>query len=244
MSETATPTAEQANNEAGNVPEWLSATSEDVGRIGFETPLLGALTADCRELSDMYRAASTPLDGSADLGAESSRRVFAMLAAVTGMHFKPNDRNEPFGPMVTFADGRRSAIASDFRSHVDLIADLAGRAKNPVLRARLSDLCWILERKRGNLGLAAISAYTEIVERTDRQELKLRFAKEGGALEPDIRDYLQRSLQIGRAVGWEKTEMLEPIQEEWIHEQGLGFVSRLSMRRIIARRTNAATVVA
>ena len=37
---------------------------------------------------------------------------------------------------------------------------------------------------------------------------------------------------------------LEPIQEEWIHEQRVGLVSRLSMMRIIARRTKAATVVA
>jgi hypothetical protein len=37
---------------------------------------------------------------------------------------------------------------------------------------------------------------------------------------------------------------LEPIQEEQIHEQRVGLVSRLSMMRIIARRTKAATVVA
>ena len=208
MSGSTKPNNDQASNEAGNAPPWLSATLEDVEAVEFEAPLVGVVTADCREISDLYSAASTLLEGSTDLVEGSSRRVFTMLCAVTGMHFKPDDRNEPFGPMKTFADGRRSAIASDFRSHVDLIADLAGRAKNPVLRARLSDLCWILERKRGNLALAAISAYTEIVERTDRKELKLRFAKEGGALEPDMRDYLQRSLQIGRAVGWEKTEIL------------------------------------
>jgi hypothetical protein len=37
---------------------------------------------------------------------------------------------------------------------------------------------------------------------------------------------------------------LEPIQEEWIHEQRFGLVKRLSMMRIIARRTKAATVPA
>jgi len=37
---------------------------------------------------------------------------------------------------------------------------------------------------------------------------------------------------------------LEPIQEEWIHEQRLGLVRRLSMRRIIASRMKAATVLA
>jgi hypothetical protein len=37
---------------------------------------------------------------------------------------------------------------------------------------------------------------------------------------------------------------LEPIQEEWIHEQGLGLVKRFSMSRIMASRTKAATVLA
>jgi len=37
--------------------------------------------------------------------------------------------------------------------------------------------------------------------------------------------------------------MLEPIQEEGIHEQGLGLVKRLSMMRIMARCMKAATVV-
>ncbi len=38
--------------------------------------------------------------------------------------------------------------------------------------------------------------------------------------------------------------LLEPIQEVGIHEQRLGLVKRLSMMRIIARRTKAATVLA
>jgi len=42
----------------------------------------------------------------------------------------------------------------------------------------------------------------------------------------------------------EVVEISEPIQEEWNHEQRVGLVSRLSMRRIIARRTKAATVLA
>jgi hypothetical protein len=37
---------------------------------------------------------------------------------------------------------------------------------------------------------------------------------------------------------------LEPIRKDAIHKQRLGLVSRLSMMRIMARRTKAATVVA
>ncbi|AIB19489.1 Hypothetical protein BSSP2_II0798 [Brucella suis bv. 2] len=37
-----------------------------------------------------------------------------MLSAGTDLHFKPNDRNAPFGAMMIMGD-RRSAIPEDFR---------------------------------------------------------------------------------------------------------------------------------
>lgn len=209
MSEKAESTGAQQNGNAeGQVTPWLRATSEDLASVDFEAPLDGATTADCHELSDLYRAAIQPSDGSTDSVDTPTSRVFTMLSAVAGMHFKPQERNEPFGPMVAFADGHRSAIPSDFRSHVDLLADMAERASNPVLRARLSDVCWLLDRKRGNLAIGAIAAYTDIVHKTDSNELKYRFETEGGALQHDARDYLRRALQIGRAVGWEKPETI------------------------------------
>ncbi|WP_246673517.1 MULTISPECIES: hypothetical protein [unclassified Mesorhizobium] len=187
---------------------WLRASAEDIATVDFEAPISGATTADCAELSDLYRAAVRPQDNSAEPPDTPEVRVFIMLSAITDMYPKPQERNEPFGPMVTFADGRRSAIPSDFRAHIPLVGDMATRAANPVLRARLSDLCWLLDKKQGGLGLAAIAAYTEIVQKMDDGELKHRFASENGALQHGARDYLLRALQIGRAVGWEKPEML------------------------------------
>ncbi|GBF58308.1 hypothetical protein PbB2_01982 [Candidatus Phycosocius bacilliformis] len=189
-----------------NVPIWLRATLEDAKDLDFEAPLTGSISADCHELSDLYRASCQRGDESAPQDETASNRVMTMLSSIAGLHLKPNERNEPFGPMVIFADGRRSAITSDFRAHVELLADLAVRAKNCVLRARLSDVCWLLERKRGTLAAAAISAYVEIVEKTERGELKYRFATEGGALTSGACDYLRRALQIGRAIGWDKPE--------------------------------------
>jgi len=61
--------------------------------------------------------------------------------------------------MLAMADGRRSAIPVDFRDgHIDLLADMAMRAANPVLRARLADVAWLLDRRRGKLGGIAITA--------------------------------------------------------------------------------------
>ncbi|WP_371090198.1 DUF4209 domain-containing protein [Bradyrhizobium sp. WSM2254] len=128
-----------------------------------------------------------------------------MLAAVMGMQFKANEPNDPFAATVVWADGRRSAIPSDFRHAVDVLAEMAERARHPVLRARLADLSWLLDRKRGRLGVTAATSYVEIVSKVDSGALKLRFdADEVGALRHEARDLLKRALFIGRGTGMDK----------------------------------------
>ena len=82
------------------------------------------------------------------------------------------------------------------------------RATNPVLRARLCDLCWFLDRKRSKIGLAAVSAYTEIAQKSFVGELKFSNRDGPVSLEPEVRDYLLRALTIGRVVGWEEPEVV------------------------------------
>ena len=132
-------------------------------------------------------------------------RVISMLAAVMGMQFRPNEPNDPFAAMVVWADGRRSAIPADFRGAIDALAEMAGRAQHPVLRARLADLCWLLDRKRGVLGVNAATAYVEVVSKVDAGTLKFQFDEKGtGALRHEARDLLKRALFIGRGTGMEK----------------------------------------
>lgn len=191
---------------AVQAPIWLRATPEDVEGLDFEAPITGSVAADCLGLAAQFESAAH-LSDAADRVETASDRVFAILAAITGMYFKPDDRNEPFGPMTTLADGRRSPAAADFRGEpVATLAELAKRATNPVLRARLSDVCWTLERKRAQMGSAAVAAYVEIVRRVDAGELKFSFDAERGVLKHAVLDYTRRALDIGRALGWEKVE--------------------------------------
>jgi hypothetical protein len=125
------------------------------------------------------------------------------------MYLKAHDREEPFGPAMSSADGRRTAIPADFRgTPVDLLAEMASRAANPVLRARLADVCWLLDRKRGNVGRVAVAAYVEIVERVESGALKFASTNDWGGLEHGALDYLRRALFIGRAIGWDKPEVI------------------------------------
>ena len=189
-------------------PSWLRASLGDLSDLDFEAPIAGSHSADAAELGELYRAAAG--DVHADGAPETpALRVFAMLSAVLGMHFKPEQPNEPFGAMVVFADGRRSATPADFRgAPVDVLAEMAERAKHPALQARLADACWLIDRKRGQLGARAAAAYVEIVKQVDAGALKFRFDKDYGALKFEARDLLRRALFIGRGTGQDKAGVL------------------------------------
>ena len=76
---------ENANPDKGDelppVPPWVRARAEDIADLDFEAPLNGATTADCNELRDLYQAALTPSDGSAEPPDTPAVRTFVMLSA-------------------------------------------------------------------------------------------------------------------------------------------------------------------
>jgi hypothetical protein len=149
---------------ASDAPPWARASVTDLANLDFEAPIAGSQTADSTELSALFQKAGARVGEVGEPPDTASARVFNMLAGVTGMLFKPQEPNEPFGAMAVFADGRRTAFASDFRGPpAAALAEMAARAKHPVLRARLADMCWLLDRN-GRLAATAAIAYVEIVQ--------------------------------------------------------------------------------
>jgi hypothetical protein len=190
---------------APNAPPWARATLADLADLDFEAPVAQSRSADSTELSELFRTAAGAVSENGELPDTPSARVFNMLAGAAGMAFKPQEPNEPFGAMAMFTDGRRSALPSDFRGPpAETLADMAARAKHPALRARLADISWLLDRKKGQLAGTAATAYVEIVRQVDGGALSFRFHNDKGALKYDARDLLRRALLIGRAIGPEK----------------------------------------
>ena len=140
---------------------WLAADEADLVGLDFEAPIAGSTSPTCDALSDLYRRAAYPQKPGEQLVETPGTRVFAMLSAVTSMYLKAQEREEPFGPLMLSGD-RRTAIPADFRGEpVKLLSDMALRSVNPVLKARLADMCWLLERRRGTLAAAAVGSYVD-----------------------------------------------------------------------------------
>jgi hypothetical protein len=196
--------SEQPPEEPPNAspPAWLRATLADLAGLDCEVPIAASNSADSDVLGDLFRRAS----GDDDM---PSPRVFRMLSAACGMLLRPNEKNDPFGAMMIFADGRRSPVPSDFRgAPIEVLSSVAEKAKHPALRARLGDLCWFLDRKKGKMASSAIAAYVDIVKGVDTGALAFRYDEGGGALKHDARDLLRRALHLARAVGWDNSEAL------------------------------------
>lgn len=214
---------ESPDNAVPPPPPWARATVDDVSQVQFEELVRQSDSADAAELGDLYRSAlpNTPPEPETP-----AFRVYSLLAAVMGMQFKANEPNDPFAAMVVWADGRRSAIPADFRGTIDALAALAARAENAVLRARLADLCWLLDRKRGRLGVTAAKAYVEVVSQVDAGTLKFRFDEnKTSALRHESRDLLKRALFIGRGTGidkkgpWEAQTLVVALRKRAIENQ-------------------------
>ncbi|MEM1050925.1 MAG: hypothetical protein AAGI28_02405 [Pseudomonadota bacterium] len=147
-----------------------------------------ALTAPLREAANTAEA--NDQDG--------QNRAFRFLHDLMNIHLRAENPAEPFGPIFQTGSGR-SCTASDFQGKQnDIIAEFAPTVDDPVLRARLADIAWYNDRKKGDVGKLAVAAYCQIVEKRMIGELHRTHGEDEHIL--DMADYLQRAMQIAARV--------------------------------------------
>jgi len=94
---------------------------------------------------------------------------------------------------------QRSAIPADFSGEqTSALAEIIRIVKNPVLRSRLADICWLNNRKLGAIAVIAVDAYCECVEKLlDGHLMPEHGGGDRGAFEAV--EFLERGLQIAYA---------------------------------------------
>ena len=179
-----------------------TVTRDDLATVHLEAPIHDSKKVDCWSLSDLYRAASSQHKQS---GNETAARVFGLVSKVACMHFKPEDRTEPYGPMFVM-NGRRSIIPADLRGdQSEVFAAIAVDIENPGLRARLSDVAWLNNRKLSTMAKLAINAYCDAVQAV--LDSKAEFSHDSRtASSHEGSKMLHRACQIARATGWKDPE--------------------------------------
>ena len=197
-------------------------TGDAFAAVDIEGPISESNKVDCRSLARLYRKAASGQDKA---GNEIAARVFGLLSDILGIHFKPKDRSEPYGPQFVLTDGQRSMIPADLRgAHSAVIAEVAPAFRNPGLRARLADIAWLNDKKLASMARCAIDAYCEAVQLV--LDGKAEFFNESrNASDHDGCNMLRRACQIARATGWKdpgasrlKALVLDVIQDA-VHRQ-------------------------
>jgi hypothetical protein len=186
-------------------PIWLSASTVDFAATDLEAPLAAAKSIDCTEASSLYGHAAKACN---EQGGRAEERVYAMLGAVCSFYFKPSQSAEPYGPMMIHGSAR-SAQASDFKGNPTMVlAEQIGRVAHLGVKARVADLVWLLDCKQATAGLSAIAGYYNIVSSIRSEAATLRNDQHDAHFH-EVPNFLRRAMQIGKAVGWDKPEVVE-----------------------------------
>ena len=176
-----------------------TVTTDDFAAVDLEAPIRESTKVDCHSLGFLYAsAAAVPPEDAHD---ETRLRAYRLLASVALMHFKPEDRTEPYGPDHVFGD-RRGIIPSDLRGdQSDVFAEIATNIQNPGLKARLSDVAWHNNRQLPAIAGQAIDAYCDAVQAVldgtaqFSHQSKTASSRDGSKM-------LRRASQIANATGW------------------------------------------
>jgi len=185
----------------GNYIGLEHVTAEDFA-AGCEGPIAESRKVYVACHAALYQKAQKEAEAAGDARAE---RVYRLLAAVTHIHFKPNDKAEPYGPKFVM-DGRRSIIPSDLRgAQSEVFAAVAPAVVNPGLRARLADIAWLNDRKQAAMAQLAISSYCAAVQDVIDGKAEL-FFEDRKATSHNGTELLRRACQIANMTGWKEPE--------------------------------------
>lgn len=201
-SEDASESSNRDSDAEHRQPNWIGVQRHHFEGVDIEAPLAGCSAADCRELSKLYS------DAAGELSDLLAAKPYAVLAAVTGFHFKPHEPTDPFGPMMVTSEGRTAAPQDFIGDASEAIYSILPRLSHPSLRARIADLSWCLDRSRADAASAAILAYVRVVELVRDGSLEFS-SSEDRELGYRCLGGLRRALTIARAVGWDKAEAVK-----------------------------------
>lgn len=201
-----TPAPESADKEAVEEdapPTGIPPlTPEDFKAVDLEAPIAGGRSVLSGHLGHVYAEAG---DAAAKGGKEQQARVYGLLGAIASMHYRAHDRGEPYGPMLQMED-RRSIVPDDLRGEqTDVLAGIAADIKNAGLRARIADIVWLNDRKRGDMAVLAVTSILEASRLVKEGKADL-FRGEEAANVMNMGGLLRRACQIAYARKWKDPE--------------------------------------
>ena len=126
---------------------------------------------------------------------EPAFSVYRLLASACGLHFRLHDKAGAFGAKMTFGNGRTPIPADWLGEQTDHLFEILEEIEHPALRARLADVVWTNDRKKGKAAAIAVAAYCECVEGLMNGNYEDRFGTDNEVSLEEV-DLIERASQI------------------------------------------------
>lgn len=134
-----------------------------------------------------------------DTGDAAAVRAYNVLAVVCSYHFNPSSP-DAFSPQIIF-EGKRTLIPSDYLGdQQEALVQIAEQIDHPLLRARIADSCWHVNRRLHATATLAASSYLNAVELFFEGELLDQY-ESGFAVPVKVVDLIDRAFAIYASAG-------------------------------------------
>jgi len=143
-------------------------TADDLRSVDWESHLANCQEKECENFRiPLAKAAEDCLSRGDELGS----RVFSFLRVIASFSPHTGSVSNPYGPMLTLADGRRSFVPDDLTDgDLDALKAILEEINDPEFRARVADVLWI-RRRDFRAAQIAVDAFLESAERLKTDDL-------------------------------------------------------------------------
>ncbi len=187
----------------------FDVSSADLLRYDWNQRLIAQPKKDCSLYFGVFVEAAKEAEAAGD---SLAPRVYALLHVVASFHPNFEARGNPFGPMMSGFDGRRSLMAEDLvEADLDALTGIYEHIEDAEFRARVADVVWE-SRRDYKAAQAAVAAYVKTAEFHKTDDLW-----------PDYEERLRRAAQISAKIGYKKALHVETIT---LVEEAIDFFNR------------------
>lgn len=134
-----------------------SFTIQDFESCGWEEIIRQVEPANNRTMCQAFSAASRLAETN---NSALKSKLLGLLADACSMVLNPSSRNHPFKPVMVLSDRRSTAIDDISDADIDFFVSIVDAIEHPWLKARIADLIWVKQRRRGiHFANMAIDSY-------------------------------------------------------------------------------------
>lgn len=172
------------------------ATLDDFAHINPASIMAMSNSLHFHTLEHAFREAAQTAENAGDAAAS---RAYNVLAVVCSYHFNPS-RPDTFSPQIIFKS-KRTLIPSDYLGEQqEVLVQIAEQIDHPLLRARIADSCWHVNRRLHAVATLAASSYLNAVELFFERELLDQYESDF-AVPFKVVDLIDRAFAIYASAG-------------------------------------------